>query len=103
MGRKDDIIKSRGEKVAPKEIENILYELSDVAETAVTGVDDPMLGQAIKAFVVLKPGSQLTERDVLRHCRSNLEAFMVPQMVEFLEILPKNASGKIQKNQLASV
>lgn len=100
VGRKDDIIKSRGEKVAPKEIETMLYELSDVVEAAVVGVDDSILGQAIKAFVVLQPGSQLTERDVLRHCRANLEDFMVPQLVEFRKTLPKNASGKIQKTDL---
>ena len=100
VGRKDDIIKSRGEKVAPKEIEAALFELPDVVEAAVIGVDDPILGQAIKAFVVLQPGSQLTERDVLRHCRANLEDFMVPQMVELRNTLPKNAGGKIQKTDL---
>ncbi len=86
--------------MAPKEIEGVLFELTDVVEAAVIGVDDPILGQAIKAFLVLQPGSQLTERDVLRHCRANLEDFMIPQMIEFRGALPKNASGKIQKTDL---
>ena len=100
VSRMDDIIKSRGEKVAPKEVESVLYELPDVVEAAVVGVSDPLLGQLIKAFVVTGPESALTEKDVLRHCRSRLEDFMVPQKVEFLDALPKNPSGKIQKSAL---
>ncbi len=100
VGRKDDIIKSRGEKVPPKEIESILYDLPDVIEAAVVGVVDPLLGQAIKAYIVLKPDSTLTQRDILRHCRANLEDYMIPQLVEFRESLPKNASGKIMKSAL---
>ncbi len=99
VGRKDDIIKSRGEKVAPKEIENVLYEIPGVVEAAVIGVPDPILGEAIKAFVVLD-GVTLTERDILRHCRARLEDFMVPQYVEIRDSLPKTASGKIKKTAL---
>jgi amino acid adenylation domain-containing protein len=100
VGRTDDIIKSRGAKVAPKEIENILFELPDVIEAAVVGVSDSVLGQAIKAFVVLQSGSQLTGPDILRHCRSSLEEHMIPQIIKICETLPKNASGKIQKTEL---
>ncbi len=100
VGRKDDIIKSRGEKVPPKEIESILYDLPDVTEAAVVGIVDPLLGQAIKAYVVLRQGSTLTQRDILRHCRANLEDYMIPQLMEFRESLPKNASGKIMKTAL---
>jgi acyl-CoA synthetase (AMP-forming)/AMP-acid ligase II len=100
IGRKDDIIKSRGEKVAPKEIENVLCSLSGVVETAVIGVPDPVLGEAIKAFVVQKDGS-LTEKDVLRHCREYLEDFMVPQQIEFRDALPKSSNGKIAKKELS--
>ncbi len=99
-GRMDDIIKSRGEKVAPKEIENVLYQLEDIVEAAVIGIPDPMLGQAIKAFVVC-PNAQLTEADILAHCRANLEDLMVPQYVEFRDSLPKTGSGKIKKQGLA--
>jgi long-chain acyl-CoA synthetase len=99
VARKDDIIKSRGEKVAPKEVENVLYGLKGVREAAVIGVPDPILGQAIKAFVVLD-GTPLTEVDVLKHCRTNLEDLMVPKYVEFLSSLPKTSSGKIKKTDL---
>ncbi|GAB4267276.1 MAG: class I adenylate-forming enzyme family protein [Candidatus Promineifilaceae bacterium] len=100
VGRQDDIIKSRGEKVAPKEIENVLYTLPGVTETAVIGIPDPILGQAIKAFIVTSD-STLTERDVLHHCRTHLEDYMVPQQIEFRESLPKTTSGKIKKTGLS--
>jgi len=100
VSRKDDIIKSRGEKVAPKEVENVLYQLPGVVEAAVIGVPDPILGEAIKAFVVLD-GTELTPAEVLAHCRANLEDFMVPQSVIFQDRLPKTPSGKIRKVDLA--
>lgn len=100
VSRKDDIIKSRGEKVAPKEVENVLYALPGVAEVAVIGVPDPVLGEAIKALVV-NQGRELTEREVLQHCRAHLEDFMVPQFIEFRDALPKTSSGKIKKTGLS--
>jgi acyl-CoA synthetase (AMP-forming)/AMP-acid ligase II len=100
VGRKDDIIKTRGEKVSPKEIENTLYALQGVREAAVIGVPDPMLGMAIKALIApLEPGA-LTERDVLSHCARHLEDFMIPKLVEFVPELPKTDSGKIRRSQL---
>jgi acyl-CoA synthetase (AMP-forming)/AMP-acid ligase II len=93
------MIKSRGEKVAPKEIENVLYALPGVVEAAVIGVPDAVLGQAIKAVIVRDEGG-LDEAAVLRHCRAHLEDFMVPQMVAFRETLPKTSSGKIRKTEL---
>lgn len=99
VARKDDIIKSRGEKVAPKEVENVLYQLAGVAEAAVVGVPDRILGQAIKAFVVTQDHA-LSEAKVLRHCRNHLEDFMVPKQIEFCDTLPKTTSGKIKKTGL---
>src|SRR5262249_25577824 len=101
VGRKDDIIKSRGEKVAPKEVEEVLYALPEIVEAAVVGVPDPVLGQAVKAFVVCR-GQPLSTARVLAHCRTCLEDFMLPREVEFVEALPKNASGKIDKLALIS-
>jgi acyl-coenzyme A synthetase/AMP-(fatty) acid ligase len=100
VARKDDIIKSRGEKVAPKEVENVLYALEGVTEAAVVGVPDPVLGEAIVAFVVIGGGRELTAAAVLAHCRANLEDYMVPQQVEFLMELPKTESGKINHRSL---
>jgi amino acid adenylation domain-containing protein len=101
VGRSDDIIKSRGEKVAPKEVENAIVAIAGVKEAAVVGVDDPVLGQAIKAFVVLEEGAHVTERDVVRECRRRLEAFMVPKHVAFVPDLPKTDTGKLKKAGLA--
>ncbi|HEV2395176.1 MAG TPA: AMP-binding protein [Verrucomicrobiae bacterium] len=99
-GRSDDIIKSRGEKVSPTEVENVLYSLPGVREAAVIGVPDENRGQAIKAFVVLDKGVKMSEREVLRHCAARLENFMVPHQVEFRNELPKTDNGKIRKEGL---
>lgn len=101
VARKDDIIKSRGEKVSPKEVENALYAIEGVFEAAVIGVPDELLGQAIKAFVVCQPGVTLTEREVIRQCLARLENFMAPKHVEFVDALPKTDTGKIKKTGLA--
>jgi acyl-CoA synthetase (AMP-forming)/AMP-acid ligase II len=101
VARKDDIIKSRGEKVSPKEVENVLYGLDGVQDATVVGVPDEMLGQAIKAFVVLRPGCKYSEKDVIRHCQGRLESFMVPKHVTIVPELPKTDTGKIKKAGLA--
>ncbi len=101
VGRKDDIIKSRGEKVAPKEVENIIYALPGVAEVAVIGVPDPILGHAIKAVVAREQGADIGETDVVRHCARFLEDYMVPKFVEFRPSLPKTESGKISRRLVA--
>jgi len=100
VARKDDIIKSRGEKVAPKEVESVLYRLEGVVEAAVVGVPDDLLGQAIKVFIVRDEGCPLTEQDVLRHCARHLEDYMMPRYVEFRDSLPKTPSGKIKRSAL---
>ena len=101
VGRTDNIIKTRGEKVSPKEVENVLYALDAIAEAAVFGVPDPILGQAVKAVVALKDGAQLTSQEIVRHCAQHLEDFMVPKVVEILDSLPKTASGKINQRELS--
>lgn len=100
VGRRDDIIKSRGEKVSPKEVENVLFTHERISEAAVVGDPDPVLGQSIRAIVTLMPGEELTEKEVLAYCRKHLEDFMVPQKIEFRDQLPKSPNGKIDKKQL---
>jgi len=99
VARRDDIIKCRGEKVAPREVENVLYGLEGVREVAVVGVPDPLLGEAVKAFLVVD-GHPISEADVLAYCRRNLEVHMVPKYVEFRSELPKTDSGKISRSAL---
>lgn len=101
VSRRDDIIKSRGEKVSPREVENVLYGMEGVFEAAVVGMPDPLIGEAVKAFVVLQPGHTLTERDVIKYCLTKLESFMAPKQVVFVDSLPKTDTGKIKKTDLA--
>jgi acyl-CoA synthetase (AMP-forming)/AMP-acid ligase II len=100
LGRMDDIIKCRGEKVSPKEIENVVYGLPGIQDAAAIGVDDPILGQAIKIVVTLKPGSDLNANDIKLYCKRHLEDLMVPKHVEIRDHLPKRSSGKIDRKAL---
>jgi amino acid adenylation domain-containing protein len=101
VGRMDDIIKSRGEKIAPREVENALVAAPGVLEAAVIGVDDELLGQAIAAFVVVEDGTRITARSLQLHCQRRLESHMVPKHIVFASSLPRTANGKIDKTKLA--
>lgn len=100
LGRRDDMIKSRGERISPKEIENVICQIPGVIESAVVGVPDEIAGQSIKAFLVCDKDANLTEKDILKHCSDNLESFSLPKQIEFLEHLPKTPHGKIDKKAL---
>ncbi len=99
LGRSDDIIKTRGEKVSPIEIERVLLSLKGIREAAVIGIPDALLGQSIKAFVSLDDKG-VTKQDILKHCSGKLENFMIPKEVEILDSLPKTDTGKITKKNL---
>jgi long-chain acyl-CoA synthetase len=101
IGRKDDIIKTRGEKVSPREVEDVLHAMPGVAEAAVIGVPDEVLGAAIKAVIRLKAGVNLTPEQVIHWCSLKLENFMVPKFVDFQGEFPKTSTGKISKRKLA--
>jgi acyl-coenzyme A synthetase/AMP-(fatty) acid ligase len=94
------MIKCGGQRVSPKEVENAISGMPGVSEVAVIGVEDDVMGRAVKAFVVPSPGAEVTERDVLRFCREHLEPVMVPKWVEVATELPKLDSGKIDRNRL---
>ena len=100
VARKGDIIKCRGEKVSPREIETVLYSLEGVVEAAAIGVPDETCGHVVKVYVTLADGCALTGKDILGHCSQRLENFMVPREVEIRQSLPKTATGKINKNAL---
>jgi long-chain acyl-CoA synthetase len=100
VGRTDDIVKTRGEKVSTIEVENVLHGLRGVSQVAVVGVPDDLLGEALRAYVVLEGGAALTEEQILRFARSKLENFMVPREVVLLDELPQTESGKVRKGSL---
>jgi len=100
VSRKSDMIKSGSHRIAPKEIEEIIHEHEAVHEVAVVGEEDEILGETIKACVVLKPGMTCPPKELLLHCRRNLPAFKVPHQIVFFTELPKTATGKIIKRQL---
>ena len=97
VARMDDVIKSRGEKVSPVEVEDVLYTIPEVLETRVIAVPDEILGQAVRAEIVLKEGYTLDERWVKGYCQQHLEDFKVPKYVAFVQSLPKTAGGKIRR------
>lgn len=100
-GRSDDIIKTRGEKVSPAEVEYALCSIPGVLEAAVIGVHDELLGEAVKAFIVPAADSALDERRLRREASARIEAFMVPRDIEFLDALPKTENGKVDRRKLS--
>ena len=103
QGRTDDIIKTRGEKVSPIEIENVIYKIDGVKEVAVIGIPDKIMGESIVAHITTHNLSLLNEKEVQKECMSKLEVFMVPQKVIFLNEMPKSPNGKIDKKELKKI
>src|SRR4051794_32413414 len=99
-GRDDDMIVSGGENVFPREVEDLLSDHDKIKEVAVIGVDDEQFGQRLKAFVVPDDGAEVSEDDVKEYVKSNLARYKVPREVEFLDSLPRNATGKVLKREL---
>jgi fatty-acyl-CoA synthase len=100
VDRKKDMIKTGGENVASREVEECIYRLAGISEVAVIGVAHPRWVEAVLAVVVTKTDSGLTEADVLQHCAQHLAGFKAPKAVVFVEALPKNPSGKLLKREL---
>jgi len=100
VDRKKDMIIAGGFNIYPREIEEVLYEHPAVQEAVVAGVPDAYRGETVKAYVVLKPGHNLTADQLIQHCRENLAAYKIPRLVEFRTELPKTAAGKILRRAL---
>src|SRR6185436_4794016 len=94
-GRKDDMIIRGGENIAPAEVEAVLYSHPLVDEAAVIGMPDVEWGQRIVAVVALRPGAMLTADELIEHCRQRLSSFKKPEVVHFVDALPKNHMGKV--------
>jgi fatty-acyl-CoA synthase len=100
-GRDDEMIVSGGENVFPREVEDLLAGHDAVKEVAVVGVDDEQYGQRLKAFIVVTKGASLDEAEAKSYVKSNLAGYKVPREVEFMDELPRNATGKVLKRELA--
>jgi fatty-acyl-CoA synthase len=100
-GRDDEMIVSGGENVFPREVEDLIHHHDAVDEVAVIGVDDEKFGQRLKAFVVLTDGKKLGEDEIKSYVKQNLASYKVPREIVFLDELPRNATGKVVKRDLA--
>jgi fatty-acyl-CoA synthase len=100
VDRKKDMIKTGGENVASREVEEALYRLDGVSEVAVVGLPHPRWIEAVTAVIVVKAGHDLTEAQVLAHCEQQLAHFKAPKRAVFVDALPKNPSGKLLKREL---
>jgi fatty-acyl-CoA synthase len=100
VDRKKDMIKTGGENVASREVEEAIYRLPQVSEVAVIGLPHPRWIEAVTAVVVVKPGHGVTEAQVLEHCAGCLASYKAPKAVVFVDSLPKNPSGKLLKREL---
>jgi acyl-CoA synthetase (AMP-forming)/AMP-acid ligase II len=102
-GRDDEMIVSGGENVFPKEVEDLLSRHEAVAEAAAVGVEDEDFGQRLRAFVVLEQGKKASEDDLKGYVKENLARYKVPREIVFLDELPRNATGKVLKRELAEM
>jgi acyl-CoA synthetase (AMP-forming)/AMP-acid ligase II len=100
-GRSVDMIKVGAFRVSPQEIEEVIAAVPGVEEVCAAAMPDELLGQAVKAVIVRREGANIDERAVKAHCRQNLAAYKVPKLVEFVSVMPRTASGKIQRFKLA--
>ncbi|MFE4459046.1 acyl-CoA synthetase, partial [Nocardia tengchongensis] len=100
VDRKKDMIKTGGENVASREVEEVLYEHPDVSEAAVVGIPHARWIEAVAAIVVARTGTAPDAAAVIAHCKQRLAGYKVPKYVTFVEALPKNPSGKILKREL---
>jgi len=100
VGRKKDMVKSGGISIYPLEIEGVLYKHPDVVEAAVIGVPDPQWGEALKAVVVLKEGSTVSDAELMRFCKEQLASYKVPKSVDIVSSLPHTEVGKVNKLKL---
>jgi long-chain acyl-CoA synthetase len=103
LDRKKDMINRGGEKIYSLEVENVICDNSKVLEVAVVGVPDPVMGEAVKACIALKPGENATEEEIKQFCAGRLADFKVPKFVEFVDNLPRNPAGKVSKPELCYV
>ncbi len=100
VDRKNDLVISGGINIYPREIEEVLHQHPDIREAAVIGVPDERWGESLRAFIVAQAGAALDEKEIERHCRGSLAGFKIPRSIRLINQLPRNAGGKVLKNEL---
>ena len=100
MGRKKDVIIIKGQNIHPIDIEDVLYNVPQVSEASVVGIDDELRGEKIKAFVVLKDGAKVTDKELKEYCREYLARYKIPHDIVFIDSLPRTSIGKVCKEEL---
>ena len=100
VDRQKDMYISGGENVYPAEVENVIYQLPQIAEAAIIGIPDEKWGEVGLGFIVLKESNDLSEEEIIDHCLKNLAKFKIPKSIEFIDALPRNATGKVLKRTL---
>jgi long-chain acyl-CoA synthetase len=100
VDRKKDMIIVSGYNVYPREVEEVLFRHPAVADAAVVQYPDPYQGESVMAFVVLKPGQQATEQELIGYCRDQIAVFKCPRKIAFRDELPKNNTGKVLRREL---
>lgn len=103
VDRKSDMIIRGGENIYPREIDEVLYQHPQIAAAAVIGVPDQLYGEEVAAVVVLKPGAEISEQDVIDFCKARLADYKCPKTVRFVEDIPKGPTGKLLKRELAQL
>ena len=98
--RKKDIIISGGENIASVEIEKVIQDHSAVFEVVVIGVPDEQWGEAVKAIVVLQPGAEASPEDIIAYAKTQIAGFKVPKSIDYIDVLPRNPSGKVLRREL---
>jgi len=100
VDRAQDMIVSGGTNIYPTEVENVIMQIEGIADVGVIGVPDEKWGELVKAIVVLKPGDSVSEEEIIAHCRQYLAGFKIPKSVDYIDVIPRNAVGKMLKKDL---
>ncbi len=101
--RKKDLIIRGGFNIVPRDLEEVLHQHPAVLEAAAIGVPDPIMGEEIKAYIVIREGEKVTEDDIIKHCQEHLAKYKTPKFVEFMDALPRNPIGKIMRKRLREI
>src|SRR5256886_5365884 len=103
VDRKSDMIIHGGENIYPREIDEILYQHPAVAAAATIGIPDPLYGEEVTAFIVLKEGVKISEDELIAHCQSQLADYKCPKTIRFVKDIPKGPTGKLLNRELAAL